>query len=116
VFNALSQGQKAVDQLNKKLDIDKMEDIKEKMDDLRADMEEKNEFFINAAKVEDDDELLNELEELEAEMAADELEKVEIGSGAIEAKGGALQQKQQQQVAAGKSEEDELKDLEMMMA
>ncbi len=85
----MSQGQKAVDQLNKKLDIDKMEDIKEKMDDLRADMEEKNEFFINAAKVEDDEELMNELEELEAEMAADELEQVEIGTGHIQAQGAA---------------------------
>ena len=86
----MGHGQKAVDQLNKKLDIDKMEDIKEKMDDLRAEMEEKNEFFINAAKTEDDDELLNELNDLEAEMAAQELEEVEIGSGVVEAKGGAV--------------------------
>jgi len=90
VIIALGHGQKAVDQLNKKLDIDKMEDIKEKMDDLRAEMEEKNEFFINAAKTEDDDELLNELNDLEAEMAAQELEEVEIGSGVVEAKGGAV--------------------------
>ena len=72
--------------LNKKLDIDKMEDIKEKMDDLRADMEEKNEFFINAAKVEDDEELMNELDQLEADWAAQELEEVEIGTGHVEAK------------------------------
>ncbi len=48
-------------------------------------MEEKQEFFINAGKVEDEDELMDELNELEAEMAAAELEEVEIGSGAIDA-------------------------------
>ena len=46
-------------------------------------MEEKQEFFINAGKVEDEEDLLDELNELEAEMAAAELEEVEIGSGLI---------------------------------
>ena len=61
-----------------------MEDIKEKLDEQRAEMEEKQQFFIDAGKVEDEDELMDELNELEAEMAAAELESVEIGSGAID--------------------------------
>jgi hypothetical protein len=61
-----------------------LEDIKDKLDDQRAEMEEKQEFFINAGKVDDEDELMDELNELEAEMAAAELEEVEIGSGIIE--------------------------------
>jgi Icc-related predicted phosphoesterase len=89
VFSALSDASKATEQLNKKLDIDKLEDIKEKLDDQRAEMEEKTEFFMQAANLEDADELLGELDELEAQYAAEELENIEIGSGAINAgKGG----------------------------
>jgi len=47
-------------------------------------MEEKNEFFIRAGQIEDEDDLMDELNELEAEMAAQELEDVEIGAGAVE--------------------------------
>ena len=38
---------------------------------------------MNAANKDDDDELLDELDELEAEMANEEFGEVEIGSGAI---------------------------------
>jgi hypothetical protein len=37
----LSDASKATEQLNKQLDIDKLEDIKEKLDEQRMDMEEK---------------------------------------------------------------------------
>jgi|LauGreDrversion4_2_1035121.scaffolds.fasta_scaffold710729_2 hypothetical protein len=46
-------------------------------------MEEKREFFIQAGKLEDDDALLEELDELEALAAADELNSVEVGAGHI---------------------------------
>ena len=65
--------------------------MKDKLDDQRAEMEEKQEFFINAGKVDDEDELMDELNELEAEMAAAELEDVEIGSGIIEGGKGQAQ-------------------------
>ncbi len=94
------------------MSIDQIEEIKEKLDDLRADQEEKNQFFIDAANSADNDDLLEELNELEALQAAEELENVEIGTGRIEAKGGAAQI----HVQAGKSEEDELDELKMMMA
>jgi aconitate hydratase len=83
--------------------------------DLRADQEEKNQFFIDAANTADNDDLLNELNELEALQAAEELENVEIGTGRIEAKGGAAQI-HVKPAAIGKSEEDELDELKMMMA
>lgn len=103
----LNDASRATEQLNKQLDIDKLEDIKEKLDDQRAEMEEKQEFFINAGKVEDEEDLLDELNELEAEMAMADLD-VEIGTGAIEGvKGGAQGQPVKPQAA--KSEEDELK-------
>lgn len=47
-----------------------------------ADVNERQEFFINAAGQEDNDELLDELDALEAELAEEELD-VEIGGGDI---------------------------------
>ena len=79
-------------------------------------MEEKQQFFIDAGKMDNEEELMDELDELEAEMLAAELESVEIGSGAIDSgklPGMAQPVKPQ---AAKQSEEDELKALEMMMA
>ena len=55
---------------------------------------------------------MDELNELEAEMAGEELDNLEIGAGAIDAK----QDKQKVVVGASKNEEDELKALEQMMA
>ena len=48
VFGALSSGSKAIEQLNKGLDIEELENIKDKLDDQKLEMEEKQEFFISA--------------------------------------------------------------------
>jgi Icc-related predicted phosphoesterase len=69
--------------LNKQLDVDKFEELKDKIEDQMADVNERQEFFINAGNTDDNDELLEELDELEAEMAANDFDQVEIGSGAI---------------------------------
>lgn len=116
VFSVLGDAAKATEQLNKQLDIDKLEDIKDKLDEQRQEMEEKQEFFINAGKVEDDEELMDELNDLEAEMAAAELESLEIGAGVIDSGKQGQGQHAKPQPAAKQSEEDELKALEMMMA
>lgn len=47
-------------------------------------MEEKQEFFVRAGAIEDEDELMDELNELEAQMAEDEFNEVEVGTGAVE--------------------------------
>ena len=112
VFNALNESSKTQEALNKQLDIDKLEEIKERLDDQRADMEERQQFFIDAGKgQEDEDDLLAMLDDLEAEAAEEDLD-VEIGAGAIKGSGQAVPSKPQAQ----KSDEDELKALEMMMA
>ena len=49
-----------------------------------ADVDDRQQFFINAGNQDDQDELLDELNELEAEMLEDDL-NVEIGGGAIDA-------------------------------
>jgi S-adenosylhomocysteine hydrolase len=77
-------------------------------------MQEKQDFFIRAGQVEDEDDLLDELNELEAEMAEDELAQLEIGAGAI-----GNGEKVRPQPAVGNrvvNEEDELRALEQMMA
>lgn len=83
----MSTASKTVDQLNKQLDIDQLEEIKDRIEEQQADMQEKTDFFIRAGQMEDEDELLDELNELEAEMAEDELAALEIGSEPI--RGGA---------------------------
>lgn len=80
-------------------------------------MEEKRDFFVRAGQIEDEDELMDELNELEAEMAAEEFEGVEIGSGALE----YGQANKAPVIAApaknkAQTEEDELRALEQMMA
>lgn len=52
------------------------------MSEQMEEVNQRQEFFLNAAGQEENDELLDELNELEAEMAQDELD-IEIGSGAI---------------------------------
>jgi uncharacterized membrane-anchored protein len=69
--------------LNKQLDVDKFEELKDRIEDQMADVQERQEFFINAGGQEDNDELLDELDELEAELEAEKFNEVEIGSGAI---------------------------------
>ena len=49
-----------------------------------ADMEEKREFFVNAGKIDDEDELMDELDELEAALEEEKFNEIEIGSGAVE--------------------------------
>jgi hypothetical protein len=53
--------------------------------------------------------------DFEAKQAAEELDNVEIGQGAIKAQGGAAQIHAGGQPVANKSEEDKLRELEKMM-
>lgn len=79
-------------------------------------MEERADFFIQAGKLEDDDDLMDELNELEAESAAAELEKLEIGAGAIKGNVPSQPIYVPSSSAAAKSDDDELKALEAMMS
>lgn len=46
-------------------------------------MEEKRDFFVNAGKIDDEEDLLDELNELEAEYAEEELAKLEMGDNPL---------------------------------
>lgn len=65
------------------MNIDQFEELKDKLDDQMADVDERAQFFISAGQQEDNDELMDELDALEAEMAEEDFAKTEIGSGAI---------------------------------
>ena len=64
--------------MQRQLNIDQFEELKDKLDDQMAEVDERAQFFINAGQAEDNDELMDELEELEAEMAEEEFAKEEI--------------------------------------
>ena len=55
---------------------------------------------------------MDELNELEADALANEMETIEIGSGALQAKGGAIAQP----AVAAMSDDDELRALVVMMS
>ena len=57
---------------------------------------------------------MDELNELEANALANEMETIEIGSGALQAKGGSIAQPAV--AAKSNSDDDELRALEAMMS
>ena len=65
------------------MNVDEFEELKDKLDDQMAEVNERQEFFINAGQQDDNDELLDELDALEAEMVEEDMEKMDVGSGAI---------------------------------
>jgi Snf7 len=114
VFSTLNSASKTVDQLNKQLDIDQLEEIKDRLEEQQADMQEKADFFINAGKMDDEEDLMDELNELEAINAEEELAGLEIGANPIKAPQPGAAGKVGP--SKGKSEADELRELEQMMA
>jgi hypothetical protein len=47
-------------------------------------MDDKAEFFINAGKTGDEDELMDELNEMEALALEEEMDNIEVGTGHVE--------------------------------
>ena len=93
VFRVLGEGAVAVEHMTKQVSVENLEDIRDKMEEQNAEVEERREFFIEAGKagVVEEEDLLNELNELEAEMAGKELEQLELPSVRLEhAAGGPL--------------------------
>jgi hypothetical protein len=68
------------------VNVESIEDIMSKQEDMQADMDERAEAIMRMANKGDDEDLLDELNELEANAAASELEALEIGSGHVQAK------------------------------
>ena len=82
VFKGLQEGHQAVKQLQKQANMDEFEKLKDEIEEQQAELEEQNEFFANIAKDEEDD-LLEELDELEAEMVEEQMEGMDVGAGPV---------------------------------
>ncbi len=110
VFQGMKDGSKAMQQIQEKMNIDEMDKIKDDIMDQLDRQEEINEFFAENAK-KDRDELEAELEEM---MAMEQMDELDVGSGAIAAK--EKQQPLKPLKPVQKVEEDEEEELAKMMA
>ena len=79
VINSLASGNKAINQLNKQMDVADLDELKDQIEDNMAEINERQEFFADVAN-EDADDLMDELNELEADAAAKELEAMDLDS------------------------------------
>ena len=68
VIKGLDEAQKLISGMQKNANIDKLDDLQADMAETDAINEEMAEFFQNAAAMDDQDELMDELNELEAEV------------------------------------------------
>lgn len=82
VINSISAGKDAINEMNKQMNVDDIAEMKDEMEDLQAEMDERAEFFADVAK-EGEDELLDELDELEALAVEDEMEIASAGAAVI---------------------------------
>lgn len=78
-------------------------------------MDERAEFFIRAGGQEDKDDLLEELNQLEADALAGELEDIEIGGGAIKGKAPAMGVTSGASTAMAAEEDDDARQLAALM-
>ena len=113
-MSALSHAHLVVEHLSQKVSIEQLEDIREKIEDQNQDVEERNQFFIeagrNAGGMQEED-LLDELNELEAEVAQQEFDVVQVSKIKVTTfKEGVPSQEPQVSI------EDELAELEKLMA
>ena len=71
--------------MNDQMNVDQLEDLKDDLADQMADMEDRQNFFAEAAKGEEDDELLAQLDDLEAENVEEEMAGMQVGVAPISA-------------------------------
>ena len=88
VVNSLRAGNQAITNMNKNMDVDSIADLQDEMAENMQEIQERNELF-SAAAEENKDDLLAELDDIEAEALAGELEGMEVGSMPIAAPIGA---------------------------
>ena len=100
VISSIKAGKDAMKEMNKNMELDDIQDLKDDLEDQMAEMNEKQEFFAGIAN-EGNDELLGELDELEALAMDDELKAMD----SVPVK--PIPKKNQQQAVAQAEEEDE---------
>ena len=78
----MKQGAGAIKELNKQADVDDIAELQDELADMKADADERGEFFANMAQ-EGNDELLDELNELEADAVEEEMGNMNINNNFI---------------------------------
>merc|ERR1711981_221225 len=78
VVNSLRAGNQAITNMNANMDVDSIADLQDEMAENMQEIQERNELF-SAAAEENKDDLLAELDEMEADALAGELEGMEVG-------------------------------------
>ena len=84
VVNSLRAGNQAITNMNKNMDVDSIADLQDEMAENMQEIQERNELF-SAAAEENKDDLLAELDDMEAEALEGELEAMEVGTMPIAA-------------------------------
>ena len=77
VVNTLKAGNQAIGTMNKQMDVDSIADLQDDMAENMQEVNERQELFAGAAE-EGKDDLMAELDEMEADALAAELEGMEI--------------------------------------
>ena len=111
VISSMKNAKNVIQQLNKQANVDDIADLKDELDDMMAENAEKQDYFAGIAR-EGEEDLLNELDELEADAAQRELEEVNLEPQLIK----KIQPKKYvEEVKEEDEEEDEIKKLEKLM-
>ena len=108
VVTAMKTGKNAIQNFNKQINVDDIADLKDELDDMMAENQERQDYFAGIAQ-DGNDELLGELDEWEAEAAEKELQEMDINPQPI------INKPKPVVIAAQQEEEDEEAELAKMM-
>ena len=79
VIAGMKTGATTMKQMNDQMQVEELEELKDDLADQMADMEDRQAFFAEAAEGDADDELLAELDGLEADAVGAEIDGMEVG-------------------------------------
>ena len=111
-FEHMKLGKQTMDEVQKKINIDEMENIKDDIQDQLDQQEEIGKFFAEAAN-QDKDELMDELDEM---LAEEEMAGIQVGDQHIASQNPAAAVSNPAQPEPVSATEDEEKELAAMMA
>ena len=84
VVNSLKQGNQAIGTMNKQMDVDTIADLQDEMAENMAEVQERQDLFTAAAE-EGQEDLLAELDDMEADAVAGDMADLMVGAGPIAA-------------------------------
>ena len=110
VINGLRAGNEAIKGMNKQMDVDSIADLQDEMAEQMQEVQERQELFAGVAE-EGKDDLLAELDEMEAEAVAGDFEDMMVPQVPI-----ANQNPQAQPAQAAPAQSEEAKQMADLMA